>query len=295
MTKQNGSNSPLCFFVSDLHGKIDRYEKLFSLIAGERPAALFMGGDILPTGRSSLAALRETYPDFLEDFIIARFKKLRQQMGAEYPRIFLIMGNDDPRAEESAVISAASEGVWEYVHHRRVTWKDYQVYGYACVPPTPFLLKDWERYDVSPSVNPGCIPPEEGLLSIRGRRPEPSHSTIARDLSTLTGDENPGRAILLFHSPPYRTKLDRIAIDGTTIGRAPADRHVGSRAIRRFIETRQPAVTLHGHIHESARLTGSWKDRLDETYMFSAAHDGPELALVRFDPEHPEKASRTLA
>jgi len=30
------------------------------------------------------------------------------------------------------------------------------------VPPTPFLLKDWEKYDVSAYVDPGCVSPEEG-------------------------------------------------------------------------------------------------------------------------------------
>jgi hypothetical protein len=28
--------------------------------------------------------------------------------------------------------------------------------------------------------------------------------------------------------------------------------------------------------------------------MFGAAHDGPELALVRFDPSRPEAATRDL-
>jgi len=51
---------------------------------------------------------------------------------------------------------------------------------------------------------------------------------------------------------------------------------------------------LHGHIHESARLTGFWKDRIGRTHMFSAAHDGPELALVRFSLENPESATRQL-
>ena len=74
----------------------------------------------------------------------------------------------------------------------------------------------------------------------------------------------------------------------------PLDLHVGSIAIRRLIERSQPLLTLHGHIHESARLTGSWKDILGRTHLLSAAHDGPELALVRFDLEHPGKASRTL-
>jgi Icc-related predicted phosphoesterase len=69
---------------------------------------------------------------------------------------------------------------------------------------------------------------------------------------------------------------------------------VGSLAIRKFIESRQPLITLHGHIHESPTLTGSWRDRIGRTWMFSAAHDGHELALVRFDPRAPERASREL-
>jgi Icc-related predicted phosphoesterase len=72
------------------------------------------------------------------------------------------------------------------------------------------------------------------------------------------------------------------------------DVHVGSIAVRRFVEERQPLLTLHGHVHESARLTGTWQDQIGRTHLFSAAHDGPELSLVRFDLEHPAGASRTL-
>jgi len=35
-----------CFFVSDLHGKIDRYRKLFSEIITDEPSAVFLGGDL---------------------------------------------------------------------------------------------------------------------------------------------------------------------------------------------------------------------------------------------------------
>ncbi len=75
---------------------------------------------------------------------------------------------------------------------------------------------------------------------------------------------------------------------------APVDVHVGSIAVRRFIEARQPLLTLHGHVHESARLTGTWQDRIGRTVCLSAAHDGPELALVRFDLERPGEATREL-
>jgi len=47
-------------------------------------------------------------------------------------------------------------------------------------------------------------------------------------------------------------------------------------------------------VHESARITGSWTEQLGKTIAFSAAHDGQELALVRFDPDDPQKAARDL-
>ena len=47
--------------------------------------------------------------------------------------------------------------------------------------------------------------------------------------------------ILVSHPPPFGTKTDMLA-DGT---------HVGSRAVRHFIEEKQPRLCLTGHIHES--------------------------------------------
>jgi Icc-related predicted phosphoesterase len=72
------------------------------------------------------------------------------------------------------------------------------------------------------------------------------------------------------------------------------DVHAGSIAIRRFIEKRQPRITLHGHVHESARLTGAWREQIGQTWAYSAAHDGLELAVIHFDPAEPERATRTL-
>jgi Icc-related predicted phosphoesterase len=72
------------------------------------------------------------------------------------------------------------------------------------------------------------------------------------------------------------------------------DVHVGSIAIQRFIKTHQPLLTLHGHIHESVRITGLWKEKIGRTFSFTAAYDGPELAVVRFDTNHLENAVREL-
>jgi Icc-related predicted phosphoesterase len=48
------------------------------------------------------------------------------------------------------------------------------------------------------------------------------------------------RRLMICHTPPYDTKLDRL-LDG---------RPVGSPAVRAFIEARRPDLAVVGHIHE---------------------------------------------
>ncbi|MCK4836809.1 MAG: metallophosphoesterase [Candidatus Aminicenantes bacterium] len=283
-----------CFFVSDQHGDINKYNKLFYSINKEKPDAVFIGGDILPHFLLPDSGLDSVHEDFINDFLVKKFDSLKERLGDSYPRIFLILGNDDGRFEEPAILDAATRGVWHYCHLRRFSLGEYRVYGYAYVPPTPFRLKDWERYDVSRYVDPGCIAIEEGVFSHPVSESEKMYTTISEDLKKLTGDDPMDKVIFLFHSPPYQTKLDRAALDGKKINHAPLDIHVGSIAIKRFIEDRQPLITLHGHIHESTRITGAWQEKLGRTYAFSAAHEGKELALVVFDPRYPEKACRQL-
>jgi Icc-related predicted phosphoesterase len=284
----------LCFFCSDLHGKEDRYGKLFAAIVREHPAAVFLGGDLLPPGLLRAARTGRRPEDFVNGFLVPRFLKVREELGAVYPEIFLILGNDDPRSQEGAILEGESRGLWRYANERKLPFAGRFVYGYAFVPPTPFGLKDWERYDVSRFVDVGCLSPEEGWRSVPVQAEQVRLATIQKDLDRLAANDDLGGAIFLFHTPPHDTKLDRAGLDGRTVDGAPMDVHIGSIAVGRFIETRQPLVTLHGHVHESARLTGAWMDRIGRTRLFSAAHDGPELALVRFDTDDPAAATREL-
>jgi Icc-related predicted phosphoesterase len=285
---------PTCFFVTDLHGRTDRYEKLLALIVSSRPAAVFLGGDLLPHGRLSATSTDKDHTDFVHDYLIPSFTRVRDVLGKDYPAVFVILGNDDPRCEEASFLDAAGQGVWHYIHGRKALFAGFHVYGFACVPPTPFLLKDWERYDVSRYTDPGCVSPEEGYRSVPMDENEIKWGTIKRDLSTLVNDDSLDRAILLLHAPPYDTPLDRAGLDNKTYEYVPLDVHVGSIAVRQLIEQRQPLLTLHGHVHEAARLTGIWKTQIGRTVCINAAHDGPELALVRFNPESPDAASRQL-
>ena len=150
-----------CFFATDLHGRRDRYEKLFRIILTEKPDAVFLGGDLLP---NTLQTGDEE--GFITSYLKEKLITLRDASKGSLPPIFVILGNDDGRLEENEMEEGSATGIWNYAHSRKFTFAQWSVYGYSYVPPTPFRLKDWERYDVSRFVDPGCISPEEGVRSV---------------------------------------------------------------------------------------------------------------------------------
>jgi Icc-related predicted phosphoesterase len=70
--------------------------------------------------------------------------------------------------------------------------------------------------------------------------------------------------------------------------------NVGSIAIKKFIEKRQPMLTLHGHVHESTTLTGDWKDRIGNTICFNGATEKKNLSLISFYLSNISEAKREL-
>lgn len=106
------------------------------------------------------------------------------------------------------------------------------------------------------------------------------NTTIQNDLQALVNDDNHEFSIFLFHSPPYHTMLDQATIRTLYPDEHSTTLHVGSKAIRNFINQKQPYITMHGLIHESAHNSGEWKQQSGRTWSFSPAHDGSELALI---------------
>lgn len=281
-----------CIAVSDLHGDIDRYNKLFKLVAEEKPAALFIAGDI--TGGYYRTHLGEDLEEFIDGYLKGNLLNLKNKMQEQYPEIFIILGNDDPGYLEKACKRVDQQLIWHYMHNRCIRWKELTVCGYSYVPPTPFQMKDWEKYDVSRYVDVGAVPPTAGFRTVKADPLELEWGTIKRDLDQLTDDTNIKNTIFLFHSPPYKTLLDRAALDGKMVDHAPLDVHVGSIAIKNFITRKQPLLSIHGHVHESTSITGSWKDKCGRTMMFNPAHQGKELSVIYFSSTDTEISYRQL-
>lgn len=264
-----------CLFVTDLHGHRNKYDALLKKIRLSLPRCVFIGGDILP--------LKDP-EDFLQSFFFPELKKIKKELQENYPHIITVPGNDDPAVFDSLFLEADKEGIIMFIPEKTVSVDGFSITGYPFVPPTPFLLKDREKYDVSRFVDPGCIPPDEGRRTVKAGY-DTEFSNIAADLKKLYAGLDPSHSIFLFHSPPYNSSLDRAALDGQTFDHVPLDVHVGSIAIQRFIEEFQPLLTLHGHIHESYRLTGQWKEKYNNTTSMSAVTDTNRLAVITFDTE----------
>ncbi|MDO9577506.1 MAG: metallophosphoesterase [Candidatus Cloacimonadales bacterium] len=277
-------------FISDLHGSIRKYEFLFKKIRSELPAAVFIGGDLLGLAGFDNSSHLPSPHYFFRDYLTVELEKLQAELKDRYPAIFVILGNDDPKSQETELIKMTESGLITYANEKKIQFHDYTVVGYSCVSPTPFLNKDWEKYDVSRFTDVGCVSPEEGYRSVSVDVDELRYHTIKRDLQTMFTNLDMTKTICLFHSPPYQTNLDRAALDGKFVDHVPLDVHVGSIAIKEFIRAKSPYITLHGHIHESTRLTGSWMEKIGKTISFQGASERKDLAIIKIDLENPGKA-----
>lgn len=267
----------LWFFTSDLHGQGSLYEQLLALAATRRPAAVILGGDLAPheSGADGVARQRVFYEGFLVEFA----RRLREATaGAD---LLLLMGNDD-WAANLPCLERHDGDLWRVLHERSLEVRGHRVAGLSWVPITPFLMKDWDRWDDdAPDEHPARL---DGVTS-RGGRIEPLRfdparrsPTIADALARLEGLGPARDTTFVLHSPPRGTQCDQIQ----------AGVHVGSRAIRAFAERAQPRLVLSGHIHESPRVSSSYRDTLGRTVVVNPGQFGTSrLCGVWFDPADP--------
>lgn len=126
-------------------------------------------------------------------------------------------------------------------------------------------VEDWLSENGVAAPLRGIVVDGVGFVGLNKSLPCPGHTpnemteeTFEQALAEAGADlpdETP--FVLLTHQPPFGTKNDL----------PRTGRHVGSRAIRAFIERRQPLLCFSGHIHE-----GIGVDRIGDT---SIVNPGP--------------------
>jgi len=265
-------------FTSDLHGNLALYEAAAAAALNLRVDALILGGDLCPgVPSASSTELPQFQPEFLRRSLgptIESWKRARPAL-----QVFVIPGNDDCQTVLPVLAELEEEGLIHNLQKKTAMVGDCTLMGLAFVPPTPFSIKDFERWDQRASVR-GPTPPHARPVRSTSQGFQPiedftaylnARPTIQEEISQLPVTD-PFTTILVAHCPPYGTHCDALY----------SREHIGSRAIRQWTESRQPRLTLHGHIHESPQVTGFFWDKVGETTVVNPGSDGwrPHWVLI---------------
>lgn len=169
--------------------------------------------------------LKRAFVDAMLESLRLFLAKAEERMASAGATLYLIAGNDDYPDVAQFLVNSQTGRVVEYESAPREL-KHLTLAGVGYSNPTP-----WN----SPR--------------------ELSEDELWRMLDAKLRGLEPRRTVLVAHPPPFDTSIDRApklkgfkpVVSGGRIETEP----VGSHAVRRVIELFEPAVSLHGHIHES--------------------------------------------
>jgi len=265
-------------YTSDLHGNQEHYQELFELAEQRKAQTIIIGGDMLPIHGPFKYSLQEQQ-NFIFSYLEPKIRDFRSR--ASQTTIYAMLGNDDWQASNVHLGILVAKGTLRLLHgEKHELGSGYELVGYAHVPPTPFTNKDGERRDLQKDVVDqqrctACVSQGAKIVVVDPRRYFASMNSIEEELEELPTARDYRKTVYVMHSPPFRTNLDRL-FDG---------RWIGSQAIRAFVEKYQPYLTLHGHIHESSEISGTYWDRIGKTICINPGQSTEELYAVVFELE----------
>lgn len=260
-------------FTADLHGNLSQYQRVLDYARNEKINTVILGGDLTPKNPEQRSVLGQRA--FLNEHFFPMLKTFIAETSCE---VLLIMGNDDYKANLSLLRENRQKCGYVMLDENPYCDSAGFIFaGYSYVPYTPFQWKDWEKRDLESETDVsfrGDVR-SNGFISEGDDYKIPysifdtmMNDSIEADLSSKFGSLNPDNLVLVSHAPPYDTVCDY-----TEIKAENRCRHVGSRGVRKFIEVYQPRLTLHGHIHDAAEVSGAFYQKIGRTTAVTAGND----------------------
>ncbi|OGC03331.1 hypothetical protein A2276_00210 [candidate division WOR-1 bacterium RIFOXYA12_FULL_43_27] len=240
-------------FVTDLHGCEWKYERLFEAAKELGAEIVINGGDLFPKSED-LFAQEKFIKNYLDKYF-ARFNSA----GIYY---LCSPGNDDLMTFDELFLEVCKKYPFIIpLAQRKVEIGGFEFIGMNWVVDYPFRLKDRCRMDTKNYVFQAQF--GTGLLSTPNGFKEisdwPAYArtlpTIEDELNRLVRPRDMEKSVYVIHMPPYGIGLDKCGHGA----------EVGSKAIYNFLLKNQPKLSLHGHIHESPKVSGQWQVKLGET------------------------------
>jgi len=291
-------------YTSDIHGNEVQYKKLINYAVKITADFVIIGGDIAPKDFS-----RDNFVIGQREFLQKRLPQLLSVLKDKLPnsKLFLMMGNDDCIANMD-ILEKGSGDLYHLIHNKRIELTDsFDLVGYSYVPITPFGMKDWQKYDFSKvpkNLEVEYLERKRSNYRLKGKNstrdgwenfiftPEMEKvDSIQKDLAKGLFLKNPDKTIYVIHTPPSNTNLDI-----TSPGALSRGAHVGSMAVRLFIEKHQPFLTLHGHIHETVQLSAEFKHKIGNTLCLTSGNHniGDNLKMLVFELDKPQNVKRII-
>lgn len=270
------------FFATDVHGSTACWQKFVNSADFYDADVLVLGGDT--TGKAIFPIVDEgdryTYTRQGDDHVItdeAELDDLVESLAnaGYYPYVLdreeyeALQGADDADERQDEIfISEMTRRIEEWIEFAEERIDGTPVY--VCPGnDDPFEIDEvWRSADSIDLVEGEVvdIDDEYRMASTGWTHPTPwdtdreePEEQLRDRIERVVGEiDDYDRAIFNFHEPPYDSQLDEapeLDEDLRPKFGARSTEPVGSRAVREVIEEYQPALSLHGHIHESRGQT----------------------------------------
>ena len=249
-------------YASDLHGNSGLYMDLRVLVDAVDADLLVMGGDLFEPTHD----IHDQY-GFLHDF-------LHQYLCSYAVPVLVTPGNCDWPASIAQLMSLTPANILDLSFRHQHGGLIFQ--GYPYVNCSPFRNKSYEKRDLR----------SEFFSFLEGRQcyvtdSLGNKSVVCEDyfngLPSMEEDLVDGLhadSIWVIHNPPYNSKLDLTAHAG----------NIGGKAIAKEIREKQPMLTLHGHVHESPAVSGTWIEKIGDTICVNPGlGNGLHAVIVEFN------------
>ena len=242
-------------YACDIHGDTNKYEKLFKTAQKEDIKYMVLGGDLLP--KRGIRVIIQ--PEFIRDFFEDYFKRLKENN----IKCILIPGNDDLEKFDIEINELCEKYSNIYnIDNKKLDIEDVSFIGLSKVLDHPFGSKNRVLIEKNLKMQPQLsqdiyINRDTEVITISEweRYREINIDKMEDILSSLPVVDKSRKTIYVLHNPPYGIGLD-VCANGL---------QVGSKAITSFLEESNSYMSLHGHIHESPKISGLWYNKLGKT------------------------------
>jgi Icc-related predicted phosphoesterase len=300
--KRDSSGELAIFFATDLHGSNVCIKKFVNAGKFYGASVLILGGDV--TGKMMVPIARQEDDSYLTSFA---GKDLRLKAGEEaaaleeqvsdmgfYPKVMSEEEfqelRDDPEGQEALFHELIRERLEEWIEYARPRLAEQGVKCYAAPGnDDAFFIDELLADSGAIELLEGRVVNVDGveMLTTGWSNETPwktERETSETELRAMIKQmidqlDRPENAIFNIHVPPHGTALDQCPkldedLRPVSSGGNPVMTSAGSTAVRELIETYQPLLGLHGHIHEGRGIA-----RIDRTVCVNPGSNYSEGVL----------------